>query len=193
MEEALAFSSGIFLSVVLSSFSFFPLCSRSMDGDTVIKALRGQTIWPRQWPPVRGGRGVEGGRGGGGTGPQGKRGQNGALVYRARTLYSITPLFLSLSLSLHTHTHLPSPHTHHFNLALGNEERRRGSSRAHLNRTSLSPRGVLLSHQSWSVEPKAPRRVTHTRLHTHTAKVTHTEQHFTEWRALLKYSCYVDS
>lgn len=101
-----AFSSGIFLSVVLS-FLFSPLLSRSMDGDTVIKALRGQTIWPRQWPPVRGGGGE--GRGGGGTGPQGKRGQNGALVYRARTLYSITPLFRSLrthSLSFASHTPL---------------------------------------------------------------------------------------
>lgn len=70
----LAFFSGIFLSVFLSFFSFSPLRSHSMDGDTVIKALQGQTIWPRQWPPVQ-----EGGWGWGGG--QGHRGRGGRTAH----------------------------------------------------------------------------------------------------------------
>lgn len=121
----LAFFSGIFLSVFLSFFSFSPLRSHSMDGDTVIKALQGQTIWPRQWPPVQ-----EGGWGWGGGGRA--TGEEGA--ERRISLQSTDTLlnYSTLSLPLPPHTLAFASHTHHFNPTLVNEAR---EQRAHLNRT----------------------------------------------------------
>ena len=118
---ALAFSSGIFLSVVLSFlfFLFAPLSLRgwrhgyqgSLGTDNMAQTMASS---PRWWWE---GEGRERERGRPGQGHRGREGQNSALVCRARTLYSITPLALSLSLPLslsflHTHTFSLSSNAH---------------------------------------------------------------------------------
>lgn len=116
--RVLAFSSGIFLSVV----SFFPFLSFSPLApwmETRLSRLSGD----RQYGPDNGLQSEwwSGGeresknkrereRGRPGRGHRGRQGQNGALVCRARTLYSIT--LLSLSLLRHTQSLFPQTDTH---------------------------------------------------------------------------------
>lgn len=117
-----------YFSVVLSFLSFlFSLLSLrgwrhgyqgSLGTDNMAQTMASSPTW---WWESRGVRGRQ--RGGVGQGHREREGKNGALVYRARTLYSITPLALSLSLAP-SHTHSLILHTHHFSLTLLNEVQR---------------------------------------------------------------------
>lgn len=121
--EALAFSSGIFLSVVLS-FPFFLLLffnppfsfhgwrhgyQASLGTDNMVQTMVSSPRWWWRGRDTERERGSETERGRPGQGHRGREGQNGALVFRARTLYSITLLSLLQTHILlflqHTHTH----------------------------------------------------------------------------------------
>lgn len=125
--EALAFSSGIFLSVVLS-FPFFLLLffnppfsfhgwrhgyQASLGTDNMVQTMASSPRWWWRGRDTERERGSETERGRPGQGHRGREGQNGALVFRARTLYSITLLSL---LQTHILLFLQHTHTHHFNL-----------------------------------------------------------------------------